>query len=466
MLFGGGGDGTYFNDLWRIMSCTGLDGGLEWCKLEAEGAEPEPRAYHTAVAVGRRLFIFGGWKGDEFINDLNILEELQRDYDDDDGQADSIIRFTWTTPEVLGDAPGPRAYHTAVELGGKLITFGGWGAQDFCADVAVLSVAQGEQPAWESMSIFGEAPKARAAHSCTRIGELLYVFGGESSDGRLNDVAILDMNARQWSLPHIGGTPPSPRSGHVAAAVGDWLIIIYGGWDGDRHLVDLHLLDTIGMRWVSTRPPVPKDSESVSNTLEGRSGYASALVASDKLIIMGGWDRENFLADIVVLDTSELTQGKWGGWVSNSGVENDTPEVSLPQGSPAWLQGIVSDMEPHDRADVVALPEWQTFVSSAPKIVDGVDSSMKEQTIVRLITITSSSRTNLRLTSIQLTRARLFLAPLHHRNSCRARPRCSRGFLLQLTRFVHVSCCFHALKSNQSKSPKYTYFNCGQREQT
>mmetsp|Transcript_7394 Transcript_7394/g.18811 ORF Transcript_7394/g.18811 Transcript_7394/m.18811 type:complete len:1283 (+) Transcript_7394:321-4169(+) len=381
VLFGGGGDGTYFNDLWRIMSCTGLDGGLEWCKLEAEGIEPEPRAYHTAVAVGRRMFIFGGWKGDEFINDLNILEAQQGDTADDDGQSDSV-RFTWTTPEVLGDAPGPRAYHTAVELEGKLVVFGGWGAQDFCSDVAVLSVAQGEQPAWESTSLFEQAPKARAAHSCTRIGELLYVFGGESSDGRLNDVAILDVNARQWSFPKIGGTPPSPRSGHVAAAVGDQLVVIFGGWDGDRHLTDLHLLDTSGMRWVSTRPPVPKDSESASNTLEGRSGYASALVAGDKLIITGGWDRENFLADIVVLDTSELTKGEWSGRVNNSGVKDEMPEVYiLPQGSPAWLESIVSDMEPRDRVRVEALLEWRTFVSQAPKIVDGVDGSLKEETM-------------------------------------------------------------------------------------
>ena len=39
----------------------------------------------------------------------------------------------------------------------------------------------------------------------------------------------------------LAGSPPSPRSGHATAAVGNWLII-YGGWDGDRHLVDLHLL--------------------------------------------------------------------------------------------------------------------------------------------------------------------------------------------------------------------------------
>jgi len=47
--------------------------------------------------------------------------------------------------------------------------------------------------------------------------------------------------------------------------------------------------------------------------------------------------------------------------------------MTLMQGSPAWLQTIVSGMTPKDRVHVEALPEWQTFVVQAPKIVDGVE---------------------------------------------------------------------------------------------
>ena len=389
LLFGGGGDGTYFNDSW-IYNCK----NSEWRTVKAEGTEPEPRAYHTAVHVGRgdggggrrRLFIFGGWKGDEFINDLSVLEMTRREDKEEEGD----VIFSWTTTTATGVPPGPRAYHTAVEIDGKMVVFGGWGAQDFCGDVSVLSVAEGERPAWETLSISGESPKARAAHTCTRIGDLLYVFGGESSDGRLNDVAVLDMTTRQWTFPKCGGTPPSARSGHSAAAVGRWLVV-YGGWDGDEHLVDLHLLDTVGMRWVSSRPPVPKDASVLPITLEGRSGYASALVDGDKLLVTGGWDREKFLADVVVLDMVELTRAEWGGGggltsntspMGKKGSDKLSTGIRLPPGSPTWLQSIVSAGTPEDRVRVEGLPEWHAFIAQAPKIVDAVDEKMKQDTIV------------------------------------------------------------------------------------
>jgi hypothetical protein len=46
---GCGGDGLYFNDLWRFNVQ-----GLEWREVDVGGTQPEPRAYHTAVAVGQR----------------------------------------------------------------------------------------------------------------------------------------------------------------------------------------------------------------------------------------------------------------------------------------------------------------------------------------------------------------------------------------------------------------------------
>ena len=374
LVFGGGGDGTYFNDLWRYNY-----ENLEWRAVDVEGHEPEPRAYHTAVHVGQRLFIFGGWKGDEFINDLSVLETGSEEGGD--------VTFRWTHDvKAIGVPPGPRAYHTAVEIDNKVVVFGGWGAQDFCADVSVLSVVEGKQPAWETLSSAGETPKARAAHTCTRIGDLLYVFGGESSDGRLNDVAVLDMNTRLWTFPNCSGPPPTARSGHSATSVGRWLVV-YGGWDGDQHLVDMHMLDTVEMRWVSARPPVPKD-ESVPNTLEGRSGYASALVGGDKLLVTGGWDRENFLADVVVLDLAGLTQPDWSGTLNRGASLSETAnltETRLPPGSPAWLKDLVAAVAPENRlARVEGLPEWQTFIAQAPKIVEGVDKNMKEDTIVSI----------------------------------------------------------------------------------
>lgn len=65
---------------------------------------------------------------------------------------------------------------------------------------------------------------------------------GTTQDGRLNDVWVLDTNTMHWSEAVCTGNPPSSRSGHTATMWGEWLVI-FGGWDGDRHLKDTHMLN-------------------------------------------------------------------------------------------------------------------------------------------------------------------------------------------------------------------------------
>jgi hypothetical protein len=52
-----------------------------------------------------------------------------------------------------------------------------------------------------------------------------------------------------WTELATTGEPPSPRSGHTAEVWGEWLVV-FGGWDGDRHLQDTHLLHLETMHWL------------------------------------------------------------------------------------------------------------------------------------------------------------------------------------------------------------------------
>ncbi|MCH79986.1 RING finger protein B-like, partial [Trifolium medium] len=45
-----------------------------------------------------------------------------------------------------------------------------------------------------------------------------------------------------WSQPAIKGTPPTPRDSHTCSVVGDRLFV-FGGTDGMNPLKDLHILD-------------------------------------------------------------------------------------------------------------------------------------------------------------------------------------------------------------------------------
>jgi hypothetical protein len=88
--------------------------------------------------------------------------------------------------------------------------FGGWFV-DFCNDLVVLDTTL---LTWLVQPVSGAMPQARAAHSATLVdSHHLFIFGGESQEGRLDDVWVLDTTTMHWTEAVTTGTPPSSRSG-------------------------------------------------------------------------------------------------------------------------------------------------------------------------------------------------------------------------------------------------------------
>jgi hypothetical protein len=54
---------------------------------------------------------------------------------------------------------------------------------------------------------------------------------------------------------------------------GEWLVV-FGGWDGDRHLHDTHLLHLETMHWL--QPPTPS-GEARTNPLIFRTGLKNRI---------------------------------------------------------------------------------------------------------------------------------------------------------------------------------------------
>jgi host cell factor len=46
----------------------------EWSFMEFQGEEPSPRYGHTTVTLDGMFFVFGGWDGNQALNDLYVLE--------------------------------------------------------------------------------------------------------------------------------------------------------------------------------------------------------------------------------------------------------------------------------------------------------------------------------------------------------------------------------------------------------
>ncbi len=101
---------------------------------------------------------------------------------------------------------------------------------------------------WTRVVVNGPGPCGRYCHTMTLVGSKLFVFGGEISGRRLNDIWALDLNCREFAprfhepfkldIPAVTSNPvwksyepapgdrkPPPMVGHVSVTTGDRIIV-------------------------------------------------------------------------------------------------------------------------------------------------------------------------------------------------------------------------------------------------
>ena len=165
------------NDLWAFSYKE-----INWTIAEKEGhcpgwielktnTPPYKRKGHTMLANNSTIYIFGGFNGTEYFNDLCCI---------------SPPNLTWYYPHTFGQSPSPRAFHSStVTSSSKMVIFGGKGLMQ------------------------------------KNNTELLY------------DVYILDLKDLYWSSPFIAGFYPSSRQGAgmswgINASSSEQILIIGG----------------------------------------------------------------------------------------------------------------------------------------------------------------------------------------------------------------------------------------------
>jgi hypothetical protein len=67
--FGGVGNRYRHNDTWSFDIST-----RKWTELQCTGSIPSPRSNHAAVLVDDIMYVFGGWSGETFLDDLYALQ--------------------------------------------------------------------------------------------------------------------------------------------------------------------------------------------------------------------------------------------------------------------------------------------------------------------------------------------------------------------------------------------------------
>eukprot|EP00112_Aurelia_sp_Birch-Aquarium-sp1_P017489 Seg406.3 transcript_id=Seg406.3/GoldUCD/mRNA.D3Y31 product="RING finger protein B" protein_id=Seg406.3/GoldUCD/D3Y31 len=250
-----------------------------WARIEDESNGASRRMGHTATydEKSRQMYVFGGSKNKKWYSDIHTLD---------------TETMTWNSIEVTGKAP-VRAYHSCTVVNEELLIFGGVFPNpdpipDGCSnDVHFFSTVSNS---WYQPIVSGEKPTARSGHSACLIDGLLYIFGGWDAPTCFNDLWTLDIGLMSFKKVETTGQVPSPRSWHGAALSSDLQsLVIYGGYNGDVALNDLHVLKIGSLQW----------SRLADQNLTARAGHQLLNFSSstsekekEKMLVFGGGNND------------------------------------------------------------------------------------------------------------------------------------------------------------------------------
>lgn len=151
-------------------------------EFEAKGIPPGPCNMHTADCYNKKIYVFRGGDGKDYLNDLHELdtEALQ-----------------WNKVVANGTNPPPRANHSSALIKQNLYIFGGWDGSKRLNDLYLLDM---EKMIWSSVVVQGESPAPRAGMSLCNVDNKLFLFGGSGPHAYcFNDLYVFDPDSSRWS---------------------------------------------------------------------------------------------------------------------------------------------------------------------------------------------------------------------------------------------------------------------------
>ena len=249
----GGWSGERTNDVWSSAN------GKGWEKVANAGWSG--RNHNQAVPHHGRLYMLGGWDGNNHLNDV---------WSSTDGRI-------WVEETAHADWSG-RNRHQAVSHHGRLYVLGGWGGE-LLNDV--WSSADGK--VWVEETAHADW-SGRYEHQAVSFNGRLYVLGGWDGGNRLNDVWS-SADGKVW-VEETAHADWSGRNNHKVVSHHGRLYVL-GGSDGNNLLNDVWSAAD-GKIWVE---------ETANADWPGREDH-QAVSFNGRLYVLGGWDGNNVLNDV------------------------------------------------------------------------------------------------------------------------------------------------------------------------
>nr|AML76569.1 putative LOV domain-containing protein [Posidonia australis] len=254
----------------------------------------------------------------------------------------TLEAVAWRKLMVGGSVEPSRCNFSACAVGNRVVLFGGEGVNmQPMNDTFVLDL-NASRPEWTHVKV-DSPPPGRWGHTLTCLnGSLLVVFGGCGRQGLLNDVFILDLDAKHPTWREISGlAPPLPRSWHSSCTLDGTKLVVSGGCaDSGVLLSDTFMLD------VTMEKPVWREIP-VTWTPPSRLGHTLSVYDGRKILMFGGLAKSGPLRlrsnDVYTMDLSEeepywrcITGSGMPGAGNPAGISPpprlDHVAVSLPDG--------------------------------------------------------------------------------------------------------------------------------------
>ncbi|KAB2009718.1 hypothetical protein ES319_D10G187100v1 [Gossypium barbadense] len=206
----------------------------------------------------------------------------------------------WMVLSVAGETPEPRFNHAATVVGNKMIVVGGESANGLLDDVQVLnfdtfSWTMASSKLYLSPSNLPLKIPSCKGHSLVSWGKKALLVGGRT-DPANDKVSVwsFDTETECWSVMEAKGEIPVARSGHIVVRASS-VLILFGGEDAKKKkLNDLHMFDLKSLTWLTLQCTGTRPSP--------RSNHIATLYDDKTLFVFGGASKSRTLNDLYSLD--------------------------------------------------------------------------------------------------------------------------------------------------------------------
>mmetsp|Transcript_26361 Transcript_26361/g.85337 ORF Transcript_26361/g.85337 Transcript_26361/m.85337 type:complete len:219 (-) Transcript_26361:1222-1878(-) len=150
--------------------CFDLDNTRWSCVEPSSGLTPGMRENNGLIEFRGKLYLFGGYNGQQWLNDLFSFDLFTKE---------------WHNVDQSGQPPASRFGYVSVVHNNFFVVFGGYDGSTWLNDMHQYDF---ETWTWCAVQATGQIPSIRSCPSWCKEGDSVFVFGGYDGVQRMNDL--------------------------------------------------------------------------------------------------------------------------------------------------------------------------------------------------------------------------------------------------------------------------------------